>query len=207
MAAADAPLPKELIYIADPMCSWCWGFMPVITAIRRTLPDDITLRLVMGGHMAGNRQPRDRDMVLGFWRQVHETTGQPFNFTYDMGADFIYDSTNPCRAVVTLRNLAPDNELEFLSCLQRAFYVENADVTKTDVLAALAAPFAPSGELFLTLFSSDDMKQATDNDFALTRQLGGTGFPTLLERVGKDIRPLARGYCTYEDLNPRLEAL
>ncbi len=24
----------HLVYVADPMCSWCWGFSPVIDAIR-----------------------------------------------------------------------------------------------------------------------------------------------------------------------------
>ena len=27
----------HLIYFADPMCSWCYGFSPVIEDIRRTV--------------------------------------------------------------------------------------------------------------------------------------------------------------------------
>ncbi|MDH5427723.1 MAG: DsbA family protein, partial [Nitrospirota bacterium] len=28
-------MSPTLIYVADPMCSWCWGFSPVLEEIRR----------------------------------------------------------------------------------------------------------------------------------------------------------------------------
>src|SRR5690242_8930931 len=39
----------HLIYFADPMCSWCWGFAPVIGAIRQRFGDALPIRLMMGG--------------------------------------------------------------------------------------------------------------------------------------------------------------
>ena len=40
---------KRLVYFADPMCSWCYGFSPVITAIAERFEDRMPLQLVMGG--------------------------------------------------------------------------------------------------------------------------------------------------------------
>ena len=40
---------KRLVYLADPMCSWCYGFSPVIAAIAERFEDRMPLQLVMGG--------------------------------------------------------------------------------------------------------------------------------------------------------------
>nr|MBA3324286.1 DsbA family protein [Paracoccaceae bacterium] len=43
----------HLLYVADPMCSWCWGFAPVIADIRAAFRDRLPLHLVMGGLRPG----------------------------------------------------------------------------------------------------------------------------------------------------------
>ena len=48
-----APLPRHLLYFADPMCSWCYGFAPVIHTLSEHFTDRLPLRLVMGGLRAG----------------------------------------------------------------------------------------------------------------------------------------------------------
>jgi len=40
---------KELIFIIDPMCSWCWGFHPVIEELRQKYTDTYKFSLVVGG--------------------------------------------------------------------------------------------------------------------------------------------------------------
>ena len=42
-------MSKTLYYVADPMCSWCFGFAPELAAIRAGLPAHIRLEYVMGG--------------------------------------------------------------------------------------------------------------------------------------------------------------
>ena len=39
----------HLVYFADPMCSWCWGFSPVIEAISEQFGTSLPIRLIMGG--------------------------------------------------------------------------------------------------------------------------------------------------------------
>ena len=36
----------HLIYFTDAMCSWCWGFSPVIGALRAKSGDALPLRTV-----------------------------------------------------------------------------------------------------------------------------------------------------------------
>jgi putative protein-disulfide isomerase len=47
----------RLVYFADPMCSWCYGFSPVITALAERFEDRLPLHMVMGGLRAGNAEP------------------------------------------------------------------------------------------------------------------------------------------------------
>ena len=39
----------RFVYFADPMCSWCYGFSPVITALAERFEGRLGLQVVMGG--------------------------------------------------------------------------------------------------------------------------------------------------------------
>jgi len=201
-------MTKELIFVADPMCSWCWGFSPVISAIERGFGNRAPIRMVMGGLRPGNTKVMDREAkeyIRHHWEQVESATGQPFDFTFFDRGDFIYDTEPSCRAVVTVRELAPGAELAFLERLHRAFYAENSDVTNREFLAGLAAEAGLEKSAFLEAFDGDDMKAATICDFRMARDLGVTGFPTIVahdDDAGYGY--LTMGYRPYDDLAPLL---
>jgi len=74
-----AHMDKELILIADPMCSWCWGFFPAFETILNTYASQIAMTLAVGG-LRSEAHPLNDEMkqyVLGHWRQVHDAAGQP----------------------------------------------------------------------------------------------------------------------------------
>jgi len=39
----------HLLYLAGPMCSWCWGFSPTKAAIEARFGAALPIRLVLGG--------------------------------------------------------------------------------------------------------------------------------------------------------------
>ena len=89
---------KLLWYIADPMCSWCWGFTPVMDEVRKTYGDRVELVIVPGGLRPGTKDPLpagQREEILHHWHTVHRTTGQPFRFEGAMPEGFIYDTEPP----------------------------------------------------------------------------------------------------------------
>jgi len=47
----------QFVYFADPMCSWCYGFAPVIAALAERFEGRLGLQLVMGGLRAGHAAP------------------------------------------------------------------------------------------------------------------------------------------------------
>jgi putative protein-disulfide isomerase len=191
--------PRQLIYFADPMCSWCWGFSPVIAAVERTWGGRAPVRLVMGGLRPGTTTPMSdaaREDLRGHWRQVTEASGQRFGAAALSTPGFVYDTDPAARAVVIVRRLAPDRALAYLHRVQQAFYVEGEDVTDAAVLAALAAPFGVDPDGFAAAMTSEATKQETWRDYALSQNAGVTGFPTLIlgPRADGAYVAITRGY-------------
>jgi putative protein-disulfide isomerase len=192
-----------LIYVADPMCSWCWGFSPVLEEIRRLYHGRVTFQLMLGGLRPGNTERFDgprRAYILQHWHAVHERTGQPFNFDFQMGPTFTYDTEPASRASLVTRQLMPRKEWEFLKRVQEAFYVKNADVTKAEVLQVLAVTLGIDASVFREMFQDPQTKQRTWEEFDQARQLGVDGFPTVVGRQGESVSTLMQGYQGVEAL-------
>jgi putative protein-disulfide isomerase len=173
----------HLIYFADPMCSWCYGFSPVIDGIRRAYGRALPIRVVMGGLRPGTDQPmtaKAKTEIVGHWNHVHEATGLPFDAAVLEREGFVYDTDPAARAVVVVRRESEETAVRYLAAAQRAFYAENRDVTDGEVLADLAADFGLDREAFLAAWASEEAKQETWRDYAISHRAGVTGFPTLV---------------------------
>ncbi len=205
----------SLIYIADPMCSWCYGFGPELNALLEGLPE-MPIHIVVGGLRAYNRKVMDAELkatLLSHWQHVEERTGLPFSRDTLAREGFVYDTEPACRAVVAARTLAPTVALPVFHAIQNAFYAQGLDVTRGDVLAATAsialnnAGFTIDAATFLDHWNSEAAITATNEDFVQTQHWGVTGFPTLvLERDGQ-LDLVASGYTTMPTLVESLQQL
>jgi putative protein-disulfide isomerase len=173
----------HLIYFADPMCSWCYGFSPVIDQIRHAYGRALPVRVIMGGLRPGTAEPMTpeaRKTVVGHWNHVHEASGLPFDAAVLDREGFVYDTDPAARAVVIVRRQGEELAVRYLAAVQRAFYAENRDVTQGEVLAHLAEEFGLDRAAFLSAWSAEDAKQETWRDYAISQNAGVTGFPTLI---------------------------
>jgi putative protein-disulfide isomerase len=178
--AMDEP---HLIYFADPMCSWCYGFSPVIEEIRKAFGRGLPVRAVMGGLRPGTEEPMTdaaKREVLGHWTHVAEATGLAFDAHALDRAGFRYDTDPGARAVVVVRRESEELAVSYLARVQRAFYAEGRDVTSGEVLADLAAEHGLERASFLEQWSSEEAKQETWRDYAISQRAGATAFPTLV---------------------------
>ncbi len=197
-----------LIYVVDPMCSWCWGFSPVLKELMRQYQGQISFQLMVGGLRPGNTERFDnsrRGSILQHWHAVQERTGQPFNFEFQMGPTFTYDTEPASRAIVVVRQLVPGKEWTFLKDIQVAFYVNNADVTKMEILEGLAVKSGVDGSLFRQAFQDSQMKEAVWTEFDQAREMGVSGFPALLAKQGQSVSMLMYGYQDVETLRPLID--
>jgi len=199
-----------LWYFADPMCSWCWGFSPVMKRVREQFGDRIRISLNLGGLRPGTREPmgaRQREEILHHWQQVNKLTGQQFKFEGALPDGFVYDTEPPSRATLVVGQLLPGRTLEFFATVHRACYLEGKDVTRQSVLAELAAQFDIPADEFNRLFECDELKQKTQMHFRRTHQAGVRGFPTTVWQDGEQVELLASGYVPYEHIAGVIEQL
>lgn len=202
----------KIIYIADPMCSWCYGFAPSVDAL---LADPgaaapLQLALVMGGlrpHTTEPLSPTKAEEIFGHWRHVHEASGQPFaaaprTALHEPG--FVYDTEPASRAVVTVRSLWPRLVWRYFKSVQQAFYADALNVTQPSVLADLAVQLdIPRGE-FATSFASSALRDATEQDFSQSQAWGIRGFPALVAEHEGALHLVSQGYAPVDVIRQRL---
>lgn len=171
----------RLLYVMDPMCSWCWGFAPVAEALsRQAAADGVAFHLVAGGLRAGHGaalDPNTRGYILGHWQTVQQTTGQPFRFDDALPEGFVYDTEPACRALVAARSLDEES----------AWPLSKAAANSMRGIPTASARSA-----------------STAADFAWVQDLGIAGFPTLLAERNGQLALLTNGYQPLAELSPLL---
>ena len=200
-------MDARLLYVMDPMCSWCWGFAPVVEALAAQAAErGVPMQLVLGGlrrdQVAIDAAARVR--YLGYWQAVNASTGQLFNFDAGIPLGMRYDTEAACRAVVTVRNLDAPSAWPMAQRIQQAFYQQGADVTLAATLVQLAEEIGIPRIEFAEAFDSEVQHRATAADFTWVQDLGIAGFPTLLAESGGRLALLTNGYQPLDALSPLL---
>jgi putative protein-disulfide isomerase len=197
-----------LWYFADPMCSWCWGFSPVIETLRDEYRERMKIALVLGGLRPGETAPitaAGREEILHHWREVHARTRQAFRFENALPEGFVYDTEPASRAVVTVGGLDPALIFPLFRAIQSAFYAEGRDVTQPGVLADLATGLGVDAAAFLSAFDSDTARAKTQAHFRQARQAGVRGFPALILQRDAQLHPVSNGCQSLETVRAAIE--
>jgi putative protein-disulfide isomerase len=202
----------KLIYVADPMCSWCYGFSKEVAELMEINPE-ISLEIVLGGLTAGSPKLLDeagKRFRLMHWTKVEAISGLPFNREALLAREgFVYDSGPASRALVTAIKMNTGiNILKIFRAIQKTFYVDGKDVTNTSVLVkVLSSTFASEGylasdDLILSTFESDEVKRETDYHFKKVKHIYGiSSFPALLMEDHRGIKTISSGYMSTKTLN------
>lgn len=200
-------MTQRLLYVMDPLCSWCWGFAPVIDAIRAAHPD-LSIHMVAGGLRPGQRDPLDiasREALGEHWEAVEIASGQAFLTPNDLPAGFVYNTEPPCRALVVGRELDVTRVWGLVRSIQEAFYAKGRDVTQSVELVELAERAGYDRQAFGEGFDAELTRAAIAADFSWTRDLGIAGFPTLLAQRDGQLALLTNGYQPASAVLPLLE--
>lgn len=191
----------KLIYVGDPMCSWCWGIANHLEKLRDDFADQLGFELIMGGLRPGGGEEWTEDfraMLRTHWEHVHQASGQPFDFAFFDRKEFNYDTEPAARAVRVVRDLAADKEWDFFKKVQRVFYAENKDVHDLTTYEAICNDLQIDYKAFETLFLSSGYKQLVYQDFARAQQMGIRGFPAVVLKKGEEYFAVSMGYSDYD---------
>ena len=200
-------MSKELIFVVDPMCSWCWGFAPVLDGLR--VSTEYKCSVVLGGLRSQGQMTWDsssKEYLKGHWEQVAKSTGQAFNDDLFEKENFDYDTYPSCKAVITVRELFGDSKaFEYLHVLQEAFYVQNKDITQVDVLDDLVKTLDIDREAFKTFYESQRAQVLMEHDFSKARSMGANAFPSVVVIDADGHMHCQKGYRDLEEMNKLLK--
>ncbi len=203
----DQPL---LLYVMDPMCSWCWAFAPVLERLKSRLPSELPCYTLLGGLAPDSNEPMPiplRQQIEQTWQQIEARCGTPFNY------DFWRDntprrSTYPaCRAVISAGLQQPDRSDAMITAIQRSYYLQARNPSDREVLIELAVGLGLEPQAFERQLDSEASAECFRQQLAYKAALGIQGFPTLAYYQGGRYQRVSHGYCDQETLFERLRAL
>ncbi len=200
----------KLIYVGDPMCSWCYGIAEELAQLTAHYDRSLDVEIIMGGLRAGGGEEWNtqfKDFLKHHWEDVGMRSGQPFKFDLLNWKSFDYDTEPACRSVVTVQAIDPDKALSFFKEVQIGFYLENRDPKQVEFYKDVCAKVNIDFELFKSKFDSIAMKNATQKHFQKSQQIGVRSFPTILiEHKGKT-HLVASGYSTFEKMKEKIDSV
>lgn len=198
---------REIIYVGDPMCSWCWGIAPQLDELQRRLPGT-GFRVVTGGLRPGPNAEPMSDELAGHmeheWTLINQATGQPFDHRTIERRDFLYDTEPACRAIALVRLFDPPRAWPLFKRIQRAFYAEGVLTINLEALLPLVEEVGADAPALKAAFDSEEYRDAAWADFTVAREWGIHSFPTVIARVGEQGHLLTIGYSNAEVMLERL---
>lgn len=198
-----------LYYILDPMCSWCWGFRPVLAAVLRELPAGLSVRYVMGGLAPDSDETMSvamRARLERAWRAVEARTGARFNHEFWTRCEPRRSTWPACRAVIAAGLQDAARAPEMIQSIQEAYYLQARNPSDTTTLVELAGEMALDVERFSIDLSSSRVAKLLQADFSLVQRFGIEGFPSLVLHDGERAWLVAQGYTEVAPIMGRLRA-
>jgi len=197
-----------LRYFGDPMCSWCWGFKPVLEQVELEYPE-LKRITVMGGLRGEGDSPMSDELmklIQSGWMRIEETTGQPFNHEFWQQHRPLATTLPACKAVLTARAIDPDLEWPFMVGMFKAYFTQAMDPTDNGTHLSVAKSLGFDIARFKTFLHSGEVDEALEKDLSVTRRFGVTGFPTVVLTIGTSNYLVSPGYQPIEGLRRAINA-
>ena len=195
-------------YVADPMCSWCWGFTPAIEMLSARFAATIELRYIMGGLARDSDEAMPADMrryVRGAWQEVEARTGANFNWDFWEKCQPRRSTYPSCRAVLAAAAQKKSAGPAMFHRIQRAYYTEARNPADVSTLVELAAELDLDAERFASDLASAQIEEALHDDFAQRRRLQANSFPSLVLSCDERSRWIARGWLAADEVEAALK--
>ena len=199
------PHMDRILYAYDPLCGWCYGFIPVMRAVADAHPD-VPIDVRMGGLVTGERiapYSAARPYIMQASKRMTDVTGRPLApaffdeiLTRD---DIVSNSQQPCAAVLHVREATRKADplgrqaLAYAHALQEAHFEDAMDVNDP------ATHRAVMERVGLDLDVPDISRDASimddmEREFAAARALGISSYPTVLVSADKRLSPVPLSY-------------
>lgn len=197
----------RLIYVYDALCGWCYGFSKTLNEFVANHPELEQVEVISGGMVRGERvRPISSmaDYISGAYRDVEQRTGIKFGKEFLEGTlkegTKILNSIPPAIAMAIFKREIADEQLDFASAIQRAFYFDGKDIEDKQMYAELAANFGLDRDEFLSKMNDPIYRDHAEKEFMITQSWGINGFPSLILEAGGQLNLMAHGALPLEML-------
>ena len=208
----------KITVFSDPVCTWCWGSVPVWRALAYHYGNSVELEHVMGGMIEDIKTYNNRRLSIGgdialsnrkihdHWLEASAVHGMP---VCEHGFR-LFSQEHPSTIPQNLAYLAArvyearySDEVKagasrhYLRRLQEATAVDAVVTSDVDTLVDMSAVVGFIPEKFRDIYVSDVVKTLYDEGKAFCRSYEVTSFPCYLVTYrGEEM--MLRGYSTYD---------
>ena len=186
---------NKLIYVHDPMCSWCWGYKPTWQKLESALENILSIEYRIGGLAADSDQPMSADMQLqlqAIWQKISSQLGTEFNFDFWRDCQPRRSTYRSCRAALIARSF--NKEPQMIAAIQQSYYLQAQNPSDEAVLIKLSEIIGLDARLFAQLLHSNELKRRFDDELNYVRSLPIQGFPSLVLIHNNRAYPIAINY-------------
>ena len=217
----------KITVFADPVCTWCWGSVPVVRALSYRYGEQLEFDYVMGSMIediadfANRRLSANGDVFLlnrsihKHWLDASAIHGMPvcesgFHLFSDDRRSTIPQNMAYLAAVEYCREnvevVPAEAYKHFLRRLQEATAVDAVVTNDTANIFDLSATVGFEPEKFRAVYHGEKVKRMYEECKALCAEYEVDAFPVYrLEYGGGE--SLVRGYVSYDDLSSSIEKL
>jgi putative protein-disulfide isomerase len=189
-------MSKTLHYLFDPLCGWCYGATPAVTALSEAA--DIRIEPLPTGLFSGDgARPMDDAFADYAWsndQRIERLTGQRFTPRYRTqvlaNRERLFDSGPATVALTAVSLTEPTKELNALKAIQSARYVDGRDITDVPTLIDVLKQLELVDAASLLERRSPELLQANHTRTAKAttwmRELGAHGVPAFILQSGTE---------------------
>ena len=172
-----------LFYIHDPMCSWCYGFKPVLKLISKELKDNISIKYLLGGLAVDTdttMPEQQQQQIKANWLRIEQSIpGIKFNYDFWTHCTPRRSTYPACRAVIAARMQHNKYEKIMIDAIQQAYYTNAQNPSDYSVLYQLANKTGLKTEKFKTDIHSAEINDLLSAEISLSLKIGANSYPSL----------------------------
>lgn len=185
----------KLIYVYDPMCSWCWGYKNTWQKLQAKLAGVIDIDYRVGGLAPDSDEPMPLPMqqfLQQTWQRIANQTGAKFNFDFWQHCQPKRSTYPACRAVLVARSY--NKEREMLEAIQRGYYLNAQNPSELTTLSEFSSAINIPKDEFIGLLQSDEIQQQLLDELNYVQQLPVQGFPSLVLEIDQQLFAITIDY-------------
>ncbi len=203
----------KIIYVMDPYDGWCYAgsehILRLYMRYRSLLEFEVLPAGMLRGELCCHHRPENATAALRSLKTIEKETKAQFGEKHKQALqneEFLMDSEIPCRAIMAVRQLTPEQTIPFTHALLHARFNHGMDLNDTATYLELCELLDIDKQAFYQVFSSAETKELTNRSFQVADELAET-FPTLLYVDDDMTLNLAKGYTPYDILDLRIDRI